>query len=269
MFGFFKGHKFIRFSIGLAVGIVLTLLMTLAASCSASAEMIGMVKLVKSEAYGTPPQMAREQKFLRFPVVQDELIETGSSGGVQLEFLDHTTLTLGPDSSIVLETYIYDPNAQSVITVFNVTVGLVRYVSGKIQNANAEIITPTAHIGIRGSDAIIAVEPDGATTLSVISGRFTFSDRDKKDRRTVTASQSVSASSKGVVSTVKKVTITPPKTLDIPVTTVSGAAKIVTTTPTTLHKFGLDTRDHDRDRDDDGHDDRDDHHDDHDDHHDD
>ena len=43
----------------------------------AEAELVGLVKRVVSDVYGTPPGFDREEKLPRFPVVQDELLETG------------------------------------------------------------------------------------------------------------------------------------------------------------------------------------------------
>ena len=118
----------------------------------------------------------RGKKFRRFPIVQDELLETGGRAGMLVEFLDETTLTLGADASLVIDTFVYDPATATVTTLLTLSVGTLRFISGKVRQATMEIVTPTAAITIRGSDAIISVAPDGATTVSVLEGEFEVSN---------------------------------------------------------------------------------------------
>ncbi len=80
----------------------------------AAAALIGLVTRVKSSAYGTPPGSEREKKVRRFPIVQDELLETGAGAGMLVEFMDETILTLGEDSSLVIDTFVYDPASANV-----------------------------------------------------------------------------------------------------------------------------------------------------------
>ena len=122
-----------------------------AASAPAEADLIGLVKRVKSSAYGTPPGSEREKKFRRFPVVQDELLETGSGAGMLVEFLDETTLTLGADASLMIDTFVYDPATANVTTLLTLSVGTLRFISGKVGYATMQIVTPTAAIAIRGA----------------------------------------------------------------------------------------------------------------------
>lgn len=86
---------------------------------TANANMVGLVQRILEVNYGTPPGLERERKFLRFPIVQDELLETSAQGGLSVEFLDETTLTLGPGSSLIIDSYVFDPNAKQATTILN------------------------------------------------------------------------------------------------------------------------------------------------------
>ena len=77
----------------------------------AEADLVGLVKRVVSDAYGTPPRLQREEKHPRFPVVQDELLETGKDSAMLVEFLDKTLLTLGSESHLTIDTMVYDPKS--------------------------------------------------------------------------------------------------------------------------------------------------------------
>ena len=165
----------------------------------AEAELVGLVKRVVSDVYGTPPGFDREEKLPRFPVVQDELLETGKDSAMLVEFLDNTTLTLGAESRLTIDTMVYDPKSHDGTLVSNLSVGVLRFISGKMVNAGVRIVTPTANIGIRGSDALIVVLPDGSTTVNVFSGEFLVSDSGEDNQATVGPSRAVSVSAVGAV----------------------------------------------------------------------
>ncbi len=176
----------------------------------AEAELIGLVKQVKSEAYGTPPGAQREEKLARFPVVHNELLETGPGSAMLVEFLDKTLLTLGSGANLVVDTFVYDPKSNEGRSVFNLTMGVLRFISGKMVDGNVSIVTPTAVIGIRGSDALIIVKRDGFTSVNVYSGEFSVSNSDGSEQATVGPAQSVSVTSAGTVSPVAAGSSNPP-----------------------------------------------------------
>ncbi len=187
----------------LAFALILGVSASVAASTTALAGTIGLVKMVERNAFGTPPDRQREKKVIRFPVVQNELLETEAGAGMLIEFVDQTTLVLGANSSLVIDTFVYDPTDQSLTSVLNLSVGVLRYVSGTALNASMEIYTPTASIGIRGSDGLIEVAEDGATSVKVFSGTFTVRERGGGGKQAqVAAAQSVSVSATGSLGTV-------------------------------------------------------------------
>jgi hypothetical protein len=117
---------------------------------------------------------------------------------------------------------VYDPKAAKVTMVVQLTLGAFRYVSGKVGQDNVQILTPSTHIGIRGSDAMIVVAPDGATTISVFSGAFTVTPRVRVSAVTgaaitAIASQTVSVSAAGTVSAVQPGPSEPPAAVSIQV----------------------------------------------------
>ena len=168
----------------------------------AQAGMIGLVKRVQDDAYGTPPGAQREEKRPRFPVVEDELLETGKGSAMLVEFLDKTLLNLGSGAHLVVDTFIYDPKSHQGTSVFNLAVGTLRFISGKMNHQGVSIVTPTAILGFRGSDALITVKADGSTTVNVFEGEFTISSSDGSQQTTVSPAQSVSVSTVGAVGAV-------------------------------------------------------------------
>ena len=92
-------------------------------------------------------------------VYHNELIETEEESATKLIFLDDTTLTLGPDSSVVLDSFVYDPDPTKASLVMTATKGIFRFASGKLPKNAYRLHTPAATIGIRGTVLDFAIAP--------------------------------------------------------------------------------------------------------------
>jgi hypothetical protein len=91
-------------------------------------------------------------------VYHNELIETEKDSATKLTFLDETTLTLGPDSSVVLDRFVFDPDPSRASFVMTATQGIFRFASGKLPKNAYRLHTPAATIGIRGTVLDLAIE---------------------------------------------------------------------------------------------------------------
>lgn len=152
---------------------LLTSALALAAVLSplaASAD-IGKVAAVNREMEGTPPVETTRLLVLGDTVYQDELVETSDSGSGQLLFVDQTTITIGPDSSVLLDSFIFDPDRQTGEIAASMAQGALRFIGGKITKFSAaEIRTPTATIAIRGGMVVIKVDQNGRTEVTNVAG---------------------------------------------------------------------------------------------------
>jgi hypothetical protein len=92
-------------------------------------------------------------------VYHNELIATEQESATKLIFLDDTTLTLGPESSVVLDRFVYDPDPSKASLVMTATKGIFRFASGKLPKNAYRLHTPAATIGIRGTVLDFAIEP--------------------------------------------------------------------------------------------------------------
>jgi hypothetical protein len=80
-----------------------------------------------------------------------ERINTTSSGSLQLIFVDKTTLSVGPNSNLVIDEFVYNPNAGTGRMTVSLAKGLLRIVGGNVTHTEgATIKTPAATVGIRG-----------------------------------------------------------------------------------------------------------------------
>src|SRR5262249_59651052 len=92
--------------------------------------------------------------------------QTTSSGSVQVLFADKTTLNVGPNSNLIIDTFVYDPAAGTGEMAVSLTKGALRFVGGQLSHQGAATVnTPTATIGIRGGIATIAHRQSGPRAL--------------------------------------------------------------------------------------------------------
>lgn len=92
----------------------------------------------------------------------NELIETGEESATQIVFLDETNLSMGPNSTLVLDQFVYDPDPSQASFVVTATQGVFRFATGNLPKKSYTIHTPTATIGIRGTVFNMVIAPPGA-----------------------------------------------------------------------------------------------------------
>ena len=111
---------------------------------------IGNARTVVKTVTGTLDADLRHIQLLD-DIYHNEVIETGDESATEFVFLDETKLALGPNSRLVLDRFVYDPEPGKASFVMTATAGVFRFVSGKLPKGSYEIHTPTATIGIRGT----------------------------------------------------------------------------------------------------------------------
>jgi hypothetical protein len=96
---------------------------------------------------------------------------TGPTGRVQVLLPDETIFTLGPNSEMDIDEFIYDPATGKNTLDATVIKGLFRFVTGKMQDhrdLNVKIAVGT--IGVRGTDIEFNQPPDGTGYVKLFSG---------------------------------------------------------------------------------------------------
>ena len=142
----------------------------------ADQENVGVTGAVNPQAIGQIPAGPVEQLAIGQHVVRNEKISTFNKGQVQLIFADQSTLTLGENSEIVIDEFIYDPRKQAGSMTATVTTGVLRYVGGKISKKNdVSFLTPSGVVTVRGGIALIKV--NGKPSAAVAKGAVTADKR--------------------------------------------------------------------------------------------
>ncbi len=107
-------------------------------------------------------------------------IVTGPAGGLQIMLLDGTTFSVGPNSSMVIDEFVYNPAAGTGKITASVTRGTMRLISGRIARQEQEAIQiklPLATVGVRGSMALFSFGPGGIFVGLFGIGPDNFADR--------------------------------------------------------------------------------------------
>jgi len=90
-----------------------------------------------------------------------DTLSTGPDGSIGVVFSDDTLLSLGPESVLVIDEFVFAPNQEEFSIVLRMLKGTAAYLSGlisKLAPESAHFETPTASIGIRGTKFVVKVE---------------------------------------------------------------------------------------------------------------
>jgi len=121
---------------------------------AAAAENWGKVGAVNQDATGARPGEGPHALMVGAGVVHGEAIRTSAQGSTQIVFPDQSTLNVGHNSSLVIDEFVYDPNARGGNMVATLGHGALRFVGGQISHTTGVTIqTEIGTLGIRGGVA--------------------------------------------------------------------------------------------------------------------
>ena len=141
----------------------------LALTCNAYAEPVGKASAMIPQA-SQQSQGSRSDLRLRDNIIRNAELATAERGALEVTFLDGSKLTMGQNSRLTVDEYVYSGNTSASKQTVRYTKGLFRYVSGSIPKDNVKIETPTVTIGIRGTIFRTALLDDGSGLTSVEYG---------------------------------------------------------------------------------------------------
>jgi hypothetical protein len=135
-------------------------------AAGARAEAIGTASAVHPNAEGKREGGARRVLEVGNTVLFRETITTGATGSVQLLFKDKTTLTVGPNSHLVIDEFVYDPASETGRMAATLTRGALRFVGGQTSHTGgATIRTPVTTLGVRGGVASVRHDAKAGTRV--------------------------------------------------------------------------------------------------------
>lgn len=94
------------------------------------------------------------------PIYASDTLRTGADGAVGVTMRDDTRLSLGPNSEVRVDRYVYAPGEGGLGMVLKFVRGAAVYVSGRIAKLAPDSIrleAPSAIVGVRGTTVAIQV----------------------------------------------------------------------------------------------------------------
>ena len=94
-----------------------------------------------------------------------------AKGTMQIDFVDETRVDITEHSRLLIDEFVYDPSNGVGKLGLKASLGTMRYASGQIAKKykqNVKIRTPSATIGVRGTDFVLVVDEVGATMVTLL-----------------------------------------------------------------------------------------------------
>ncbi len=167
---------------------------------------VGVAAAVNQSAEAIPPGGSIRSITLGDNVIHNERITTGEGGLVQILLVDGTTFTVGENSDLVIDKFVYDPEAGTAEVLATLAKGALRVMGGKAaKTTGATINTPVGTVGIRGSGVEILPGADdgaGTETYNCLAGTCSYTPPGSDQPVTFQQGESieVSTDTNGVVS---------------------------------------------------------------------
>ena len=127
--------------------------------------------IVESTGVG---KIVRQQEDIsnlnNLPIQLNDVAET-AMGSMLIKFLDNAELSLKEHSEVLIDEIYYDPDPNLSKMSMKFTMGTARFASGSlglVNKANIDIQTPTATIGIRGTDFTTTIDELGRSLIVLL-----------------------------------------------------------------------------------------------------
>ncbi len=144
---------------------------TMLCATSSSVAFVGKV----TEQLNAVPSIQRQKDSLQATkgagIEMNDAIKT-SQGKVGITFEDDTKVQITENSKLVIDDFVYDPKSKSGGKLaVKIALGTARYASGQIAKTNPQAVavsTPTATIGVRGTDFTATVDELGRSLVILL-----------------------------------------------------------------------------------------------------
>jgi hypothetical protein len=87
-----------------------------------------------------------------------EIVKTNADSSAKIVLKDNTNLNVGPSSSVTLDNFVFSGPSDYKKAGFNLAKGAFRFTTGASDKRAYDFKTPTASIGVRGTDCVAIVD---------------------------------------------------------------------------------------------------------------
>lgn len=128
-------------------------------------ELNGVGKVIRDDTYSA---------VVDFDIESYDDVRT-SNGRLAITFEDESIVRLTEHSQLVIDEFVYDENPSNSKMALNFASGTARFITGglgTIDKENIILSTPTAQIGIRGTDFTVTVDELGRSLIILLPDQF-------------------------------------------------------------------------------------------------
>ena len=107
------------------------------------------------------------------PIFFGDTVSTDEGGKSQILFIDQTVMTVGSNTELIIDEFIFDPEKSDGKLLSTIKSGSVKILTGKISEKNPEnlvVETPAGTIGTRGTEFKAAVDPETLKSKILLIG---------------------------------------------------------------------------------------------------
>ncbi|MBI5245777.1 MAG: FecR domain-containing protein [Elusimicrobia bacterium] len=159
----------------------LVALLLIPLTASAAPLNIGVASAVRGVVNATAPGAAGRIVETGKAVYSHDKVVTGPEGKLQILLLDQTSFTVGANSEMELDEFVFDPATNVGKVAAKINKGSFRFVTGKVARkdpASMQVVTPVGTIGIRGT--MTAGTVNGSEGTFVLLGPGPENNADEK-----------------------------------------------------------------------------------------
>ena len=162
--------------VALAWGVVVVCACMIAVSPGRAEDGVGVASAVNQSAQSQRDDGALRTIRIGNEIFDRERILTGASGRVQVLLADGSNFVVGPNSSLVIDEFVYRPESGDGRLVATFGRGVARFVGGKVskQRGGVTIRTRQGTVGIRGGIVDLFESEDEAAYAFLFGDGVTF-----------------------------------------------------------------------------------------------
>ena len=156
------------------LSVLVSLILTISTNINAQElkiekQLVGIVGAISGTVKTETRQLKAGDK-----IYLNETIVAGAGSGTQILLLDQSTFTIGEDSEVVMDTFIFDPATNDGKIVASVKQGSLKVISGLISKKDPDSLTvevPEGTLGSRGTEFQTIVSKGRTDTLLIGPGK--------------------------------------------------------------------------------------------------